>query len=220
MNATDHALAILKAGLNAVPIVGGSIASLIGDYIPSSTQRALQAAVEELKERLAKLENRIDAESVDREQFAELFKSSYLILVRTHDPRRRHAVVALITNALLRDGDSEKLPFTELDHFVRCLEILSTGALDVVKQAVSMARERRSSHLDKRSFRFSFGDLETRFSDTDEHLLLGLVGELNAVNLIHQLAIPTVRHEANLYGNYPLELTPLGARFVERLVEG
>jgi hypothetical protein len=37
---TDHVLAVFKAGLNAVPVVvGGSVASLIGDYEPTSTQK-------------------------------------------------------------------------------------------------------------------------------------------------------------------------------------
>jgi hypothetical protein len=180
---------------------------------------ALEAAVEELKDRLAKLEGRIDVDSADREQFAELFKSSYLVVVRTHDPRRRHAAITLITNVLLREGDSDKLPYAELDHFVRCLEILSAGAIDVVQKAVSIARERRFPNLHKMHFRFAFGELETGFPNTDPYLLLGLVGEVNAVNLIHQPAIPAVRHQSNLYGNYPLELTPLGVRFVEQLIE-
>jgi hypothetical protein len=40
--AGDHALAVIKAGLNAVPVVGGSIASLIGDYIPTATQKTIE----------------------------------------------------------------------------------------------------------------------------------------------------------------------------------
>lgn len=34
----NHALSLFKAAVSALPWVGGSIASLIGDYIPSSTQ--------------------------------------------------------------------------------------------------------------------------------------------------------------------------------------
>jgi hypothetical protein len=38
----DLLIAIIKAGLNAVPLVGGSIASLIGDCVTTSTQRAIK----------------------------------------------------------------------------------------------------------------------------------------------------------------------------------
>lgn len=45
---SDHALAAVKAALSLVPIVGGSIASLIADHIPMSTQRSLEVAVGEV----------------------------------------------------------------------------------------------------------------------------------------------------------------------------
>jgi hypothetical protein len=48
------------------------------------------------------------------------------------------------------------------------------------------------------------------------HLLMGLVSELNAMNLVHIPGPPAIR-TAN-YANYPVELTPLGTRFVTRLL--
>ena len=54
--ASDHALAAIKASISLVPYVGGAIASLIGDYVPSATQRSLNAAIAELKSRLEELE--------------------------------------------------------------------------------------------------------------------------------------------------------------------
>ena len=38
----DHALAAIKAGLNLIPVVGDALASLIGDYVPTSTQAAIE----------------------------------------------------------------------------------------------------------------------------------------------------------------------------------
>ena len=49
---SDHALAVVKAGISAVPFVGGSIASLIGDYVPSATQRSIEIAIEILKQKV------------------------------------------------------------------------------------------------------------------------------------------------------------------------
>lgn len=34
----DHILSVLKAGTAAIPIIGGSISSLIGDYFPTSSE--------------------------------------------------------------------------------------------------------------------------------------------------------------------------------------
>lgn len=212
---SDHALAIVKAGISAVPIVGGSIASLIGDYIPSSTQRSIEQAIDDLTQQLSELQARIDPETMNHEEFAELFKSCYLVLVRTHQTKTRRGAVRLIVNALLRPGDRAKLSYTELDHFVRCLDSLSNGALEVLGHALSLAKLANFQPSRMTYYRFNFSDLQHRLPETESSLLLGLVGELNAFSLLHQPGIPTGRDEKNLYGNYPVELTIVGARFGE-----
>ena len=83
-NKSDHTLALVKAGLSAVPVVGGSIASLVGDYIPTATQKSTDRALELLQNRLEELAERIDVKAVNRDDFAELFKSCYLTIVRSH----------------------------------------------------------------------------------------------------------------------------------------
>lgn len=67
----DHALAIVKTALNAVPGVGGPLASLIGDYVPTSRQRAIEKAAELLTEKIANIEGRIDTKAIDLEGFAD-----------------------------------------------------------------------------------------------------------------------------------------------------
>jgi hypothetical protein len=53
--------------------------------------------------------------------------------------------------------------------------------------------------------------------DTNEHLLMALVAELNAVHLIHApTQQPTIK--AAGHGNYRLQLTPLGIKFVRYLL--
>ena len=52
---SDHVLAVVKAGIELVPLVGGSIASLIDDYVPTSTQRNIERAIDELRNELNRL---------------------------------------------------------------------------------------------------------------------------------------------------------------------
>lgn len=208
----DHVLAIVKAGVSAVPVVGGPIASLISDYIPFSTQRAVEQAIEDLAAQLSAVQSRLEPEAVDREQFAELFKSCYLVLVKTHQTKRRQSAVRLIVNALRKASDPDKLSYTELDHAVRCLDSLSSGALEVLSQALILARQ-TNFQPSRIYYRFNLSDLQSRLPGTEPSLLLGLVGELNGFSLLHQPGIPTARDEKNLYGNYPIELTILGWKF-------
>ena len=217
MKPSDHALIFIKAGLNAVPMVGGSIASLIGDYVPLSTQRSIEQATEMLRKKLVSLEGRIDVEAVNKDEFSELFKSCYLVVVRTTQESKLRAASAILANILLKEGDAEKLSYTELDHFIRCLDALSIGAITVLGVARNLV-VRGNIQADRDGNQtLSFEILSKEINAIEPSLLLGLAGELNAFNLIHiqgRPAIPTAQ-----YGNYPLSLTPLGKRFVEWFLE-
>lgn len=114
---SEHALAVIKAGLSAVPVIGGSLASLVADYIPTATQRSLEEALKSLREKLAVLRDRIDTEAVNKDEFSELFKSSYLLIQRSHQQKKIDAAVNLIVNILLKKDDPKSLSYTELDHF-------------------------------------------------------------------------------------------------------
>jgi hypothetical protein len=214
--ASEHVLAVIKAGLNAVPVVGGSIASLIGDYIPTATQRNVQETLESLRAHIESLGNRIDVEAVNREEFAEVFKSAYLVIVRTHQTAKLRAAALLVSNVLLREGDPEKLSYTEIDHYVRCLDLLSVGGIQTLALAVRLAEEREPNVLAERSVRINFDELQARQPAIAPSLLMGLVGELDTLNLVHRAGVPDIR-TAN-YGNYPLEVTPLGGRFAKHLL--
>ena len=212
---SDHALAIFKSGVAAIPIVGGSIASLIGDYIPESTLRSVEHTQELLKQRLVDLEDRIDPELVNKEEFAELFKSCYLTIVRTHQESKRRGAASLLSNILLKEGDAEKLSYTELDHFARCLDALSIGAIEVLGHVVALAKSDREYGIGL--VRKNFAGIHQRVTNIAPDLLMGLLGELNSFNLVHLTGSPSMRSEN--YANYPIELTPLGVRFAEQILQ-
>lgn len=213
----EHAIAIVKAGINAVPVVGGAIASLIGDYIPTATQQTIEKTLKVVSERVEALGNRIDPNAVNKDEFAELFKSTYLVIMRTHNEAKLRGAANLIVNILLRPGDAEKLSYTELDHYARCLDQLSAGAIQALAHAVALAQQNEPGRLAERSVRINFEDLQAGAGAVAPSLLMGLVGELDACNLIHRAGVPSIRTPD--YGNYALEVTPLGARFARHLLE-
>ena len=151
-SAKDHALAIIKAGLNLVPVIGGPIASLIGDYVPTSTQAAIDRSTELLAQKLDALKDRIDIDAVNKDDFSELFKSCYLVIVRTNREEKLRASAAILANLLLRPGDPAKSSYEELDHLVRCIDALSIGAISVLGVARTIAAT--SGQGAQRSFQF------------------------------------------------------------------
>ena len=212
---SDHALIAIKAALNAVPTVGGAIASLVGDYIPLSTQRSVERTVELLTQKFAKLEGRLEVETLNKDEFSELFKSCYLVVIRTTQEVKLRAAASILANLLLKDGDSDKVPYTELDHLVRCLDGLSIGAITMLGAAKEIASNTAPDRNGGKTIQFEI--LHAKLKGWDLSLLMGLLSELNSCNLLRIEGTPAIAMPE--YGNYPVTITPLGARFVERFIE-
>jgi len=169
--------------------------------------------MELLGETLKTLEGRIDVDAVNKEDFSELFKSCYLIVVRSQREEKLRAAANLLANLLLKTSDPAKVSYEELDHLVRCLDALSIGAISVLGAARAIAI---SAPMGGQGH-FHFDQLRDAFPSYDVSLTMSLVSELRGLNLLHV-------QEAGIkmpdYGNYLLDLTPIGLRFVERFIEG
>ncbi len=211
-SASDHGLATIKALLNAIPTVGGPLASLIGDYVPTSTQRAIEKMVDLLSEKLASLEGRIDIEQVNKEEFSELFKSCYLVVIRSHRDEKLRAAAALLANILLRPGDPQKSSYEELDHFVRCLDALSIGAITVL----GAARHIATTFPAGTPGQFHFPQLAATFPRFEPSFLVSLATELQSLNLL-QMQNGAIRLPD--HGEALVQLTPIGRRFADRFID-
>ncbi|NOX60185.1 MAG: hypothetical protein GXP29_15180 [Planctomycetes bacterium] len=212
----DHILAVVKAGIAGIPMIGGPIASLIGDYIPTATQRSMNKTLDFLASEITRLEGRIDMEAINRDEFSEVFKNCLLTVVRTHQEAKLRAVARLIANALLQDGETGKLSFSELDFFSRCVDGLSIGAVEVLIHVAEIARSRDPKKFGERNIQLSFDELHNRVAEKAD-FLMAQCEELNSYHLVHLTGAPTVRTPE--YANYPLELPPLGARFVTHVLD-
>lgn len=219
MKKSEHVLAAFKSGVSIIPCIGGAIASLIGDYIPTATQKTIQETIDLLGQQIEKIEDRIDVDNVNKDEFSELFKSCYLLIVRTHKKEKLKAIVSLITNILLKEGDQDKLSYRELDHYVRCIDNLSIGAIQVLINIYTTPNSAfvPTNNVFSRIPRIDFSELRTRIGEIEPALLMGLLEELNSLHLIHLTGTPPVRTEE--YGNYPIERTALGDRFYKHLLK-
>ena len=75
---------------------------------------------------------------------------------------------------------------------------------------------RRFTDLDTKPYGMNFFVLSDRFPEHSPHLLMGLVAELDSANLLHRGDVPSIQTPD--YGNYPLNLTPLGMQFAQFLL--
>jgi hypothetical protein len=214
MTAKDHALAVFKAALNVVPVVGGPLASLIGDYVPTSRQRSLEKAVNLFSEKVADIEDRINTEAIDKEDFAELYGQFEALARKTNRDEKLRAAANILANVLLPPGDPNRSSFDELDYLMHCVDALSSRAIAVLGAAIKAVEQRPGRPGDTR---FLFSELKQKFPEVDPQVVFGLAIELRSLNLLHIT-------EGLIGGPDPencgFHVTPVGLRFAQRFIEG
>lgn len=201
----DHVMNSIKAVFATMPF-GGGIATLIDDYVPKSTEKALYGFIAELKNRVEKLEGRIEIDSINEDEFAELFKSCYVGVIKTTQEQKLKVFAGIFANILLKEGDPDKAPYSELDHIVRAMDNLSIGALYAMVEVYQRCGRKSQGRTD-------FKQISSSFTQMSPSLLMGLLNELNSQHFV-QITIPSVRLED--YANYAVELTGLGCSFVKK----
>ncbi|MBX3097826.1 MAG: hypothetical protein KF812_13305 [Fimbriimonadaceae bacterium] len=104
--ASDHIANIVKATLNVVPFVGGSIASLIDDYIPESRQKRIEEFSKNLADEMERLGDSLDANYVKTDEFAYLFTRVYQDVTRDYQQEKLVAYRNILVNALRVEVDA------------------------------------------------------------------------------------------------------------------
>jgi hypothetical protein len=211
----DAVLVVAKAVVSAIPGVGGSLASLM-EFIPTATQRNDEKAIGFFRDKITEIETRIDVDAVDKDEFAELFKSCALVMARTHRDEKLHAAANILANLLLKAGDPAKVSYDELDHLIRCVDALSTGAISVLGaiRQVSVTRP-----LGPQQEAFQFGQLREKLQ-MDASLLRSLVSELEGLHLVRVQETPIRGYAEAEYDGSHLDISPIGKRLIERFIEG
>jgi hypothetical protein len=130
------------------------------------------------------------------------------VATRTYREEKLRTAANILANLMHRSGDSEKSSYEELDHLVRCLDTLSSGAISVlgaIRHFVSRAPN--SIHLPQ---------LRGALSTIDPPLLMSLVRELRGLNLV-RVQDGAIRLPDD--NQVLIALTQIGERFANRFIE-
>jgi hypothetical protein len=211
----DAALVVAKAAVSAIPGVGGPLASLM-EFIPTATQQNEEKAIGFFRDKIGYLETRLDIDAVNKDDFAELFKSCSLVIARTHREEKLHAAANILATLLLRAGDQAKVSYGELDHLIRCVDALSIGAISVL----GAIREVSATHLlGSQQEAVQFGELRRKLQ-MDGHFLRSLVSELDGFHLVRVQEAPLRGYAEAEYDGDQLTLSRIGKRLIEQFIEG
>ncbi|MCK4548432.1 MAG: hypothetical protein KAW17_13430 [Candidatus Eisenbacteria sp.] len=108
----DHVVNVIKGLFAAVPIVGGTISSLMGDYIPRRKEQRLIRFTEALAKDLDKIQDRIDTDYITTDEFAHLFLKTYRAVEEQYQEEKLEILRAFLVNSLLdRETSADEKEF-------------------------------------------------------------------------------------------------------------
>jgi hypothetical protein len=124
----DHALAIGLAALNAIPVAGGTIATLISEYVPREKQERMKRFVQDLGERLSREQARVDQEFVRTDEFQTLFEDTLDRVQQRRNEDKFEYWASLVTGVVAK----ERPPRADRDRFVDTLDRLRLSHLQLL----------------------------------------------------------------------------------------
>lgn len=193
---SDHVKNLITAGLNAIPYVGGVLASLFDSYIPKQKERRLVSFVEGLSIEIDKVKDRVKKDVINTDNFAFIFERTFRGAIENYQKEKIDLYKAIFINSLtdkLSLNDEEKEIFLNLanDLTVRHIKIMS-----VLKNNSS-------------------GDLtqvvKTSFPDYDQDSIFYIMDDLRNKGLVHAKG---TLYDGSLSNNFN-QLSEMGKRFVE-----
>lgn len=177
--ASDHIANIVKAALNAVPFVGGSIASLIDDYIPESRQKRIEEFSSDLADEIERLEGSLNEAYVKTEAFAYLFTRVYQDVTRDYQQEKLVAYRNILINALRVDVDA-----SIQERYLFLVEQLTALHLRVLSKFVSDQRNAIDlAELSQAMMGSLFQTLRTLLPDVSPDLIESCIFDLDQMGI-------------------------------------
>lgn len=118
--ATEHVLNLFKAVLSTTPI-GGFIASLMSDYIPSSKQLRMEHFIEETAKILATLQDQIDMNRFHTDHYAYIFEQCLRGVAQHPQQEKIDCYKAILINAAMPSNVTDD----EQDYYLNLVNTLS-----------------------------------------------------------------------------------------------
>jgi hypothetical protein len=204
----DHAIAAGLAGLNAIPVLGGVIATFVSEYVPRQKQRRLVSFVQDLAEKLREEEDRIDREFVKSEEFAGLVEDVIDSAQQRRNVEKHRYYASLVAGSATHARPTEE----ERDRLLDALDRLRLPHLRLLHVIATTTEPPPGmwaggvSHVVQSKMEISDADLREQW------------GDLAAANIAD--SYPSGTMTAAGAGNLAVRLTPFGRRFVDFLHVG
>lgn len=205
-NAVNAVASVASAAAAAVNPVFGALTLLLGDRLRQVSEEAIQATLRRLERKIDRNNKRIDLCVLDDSpEFFDALQSACLVIGRSHQRAKLDAAENIIVNALLKEGDPDKLAFNDLDFFVRALDRLSYGALGVLGILKTLPKGQTIGEV----------PLRKKVPEAPPQLVDACTSELHGLGFVEQ-------NSSNVSGPdgsfLDFQLSEIGLRFVDQIL--
>ena len=218
----DHAINAIKAALEAVPMVGGTLASLISDYIPQQKERRLIQFVQALSKDLSAVAERLDHDYMRSEQFSFLFEESCRAATRRYSDETLSALRSILVTSSVRFDVTQDIK----EEFLRIASLMQPMHLRLLAFITEPYDQERFPYRGPEGgIRGARDDIEAAvgaycFPEADVGVARALLTFLASCGLITnpydlRATESGARHRLSTIHDFKRCLTPFGKRFLQ-----
>ena len=212
----EYFLDLLKASVSSSPIAG-SFASLALDYIPKTKEKRLYAFLDQVAEKMAEIEYKINVDSIQTEEYAFLFEQSIKGVLENYQKEKIEAFKNFMVNSLIIEDVRQELKEFFL-HLVKTLPITHFRVFTFLRDP---SKHFEQMEISEEGITGSFGKvLKAAFPDTEFKLVEIAIEELYEYGLVTsgKVNIGAVTVTQGM-GHVQNKITALGDQFASFIME-
>ena len=177
----EHILNGAKALVAAIPFVGGSLNSLMNDYIPDFKRERLKKIVEKIGTDVNGIKETLNKEYITTEEFAYYFEISIKKSLEEYNEEKIRYYIGFLVGNLDKNKNSSN---DEKDFYLKLIEKLTPLQLKIIRFLRNPEKYFEEEGLDKNKvnngmYGTSFSKMfELAFNSFDQNIVIKSFGEL------------------------------------------
>ncbi len=170
--------AVGKAGLNLIPGVGGSIASILEDYFTARKEERFEEFINGFLGDIERKNEVLIKEYVENIEFLDIFENILADVMKTRNSEKREFLKNLLVNSCITEGTSYDRT-EEFQHLIDVVSITSIYVLKAFYDLQNIPMDNKKEHI-----YMIFNRIISNTQIEDENILLDYIGELESRSLI------------------------------------
>jgi len=167
-----------KAGLNLIPVVGGGIASILGDYLSERKEDRLKEFLTDFVNDIKERNSNIVQEYIESVEFLDVFENILADIMNTRSTQKRQ----MLKNLLVNSCTIENTSYEKTEEFQHLIDVISLTGILTLSAFYQLQYINMDNDEDNINKIWNKIKSETGIEDID--VLFDYVGELESRSLV------------------------------------